>query len=54
MMIIRFFHMEDTFQGAVIDEGTHNENLHNFMVISYPRSPKSTSDMVNSIRKSVV
>jgi hypothetical protein len=25
--IINFFHMEDTFQDAVIDEGTHDENL---------------------------
>jgi ribonuclease HI len=25
--IINFLHMEDTFQGAVIDEGTHDENL---------------------------
>jgi hypothetical protein len=25
--IINFLHMEDTFQDAVIDEGTHNENL---------------------------
>jgi ribonuclease HI len=32
--IISFFHMEDTFQGAVIDEGTHDENLQNFTVIS--------------------
>jgi hypothetical protein len=26
--IISFLHMEETFQGAVIDEGTHDENLH--------------------------
>ena len=25
--IINFLHMEDTFQGAVIDEGTHDESL---------------------------
>jgi hypothetical protein len=25
--IINFLHMEDTFQGAVIDEGTHDEKL---------------------------
>jgi hypothetical protein len=25
--IINFLHIEDTFQGAVIDEGTHDENL---------------------------
>jgi hypothetical protein len=25
--IINFLHMEDTFQGVVIDEGTHDENL---------------------------
>ena len=25
--IINFLHMEDTFQDAVIDEGTHDENL---------------------------
>jgi ribonuclease HI len=52
--IINFLHMEDTFQGAIIDEGTHDENLHNFTVISDPRSPESTSDLVNSIPKSVV
>jgi hypothetical protein len=46
--------MEDTFQGAVIDEGTHDENLRNFMVISDPRSPESTSELVNSIPRSVV
>jgi hypothetical protein len=34
--IINFLHMEDTFQGVVIDEGTHDENLQNFMVISDP------------------
>jgi hypothetical protein len=46
--------MEETFQGTVIDEGTHDENLHDFMVIPDPRSPESASDMVNSIPKSVV
>jgi hypothetical protein len=46
--------MEDTFRSAVIDEGTHDEDLHNFMVISDPRSPETTSDLVNSILKSVV
>jgi hypothetical protein len=46
--------MEDTFQGAVIDEGTHDENLHNFMVISDPRSSESMPDMVKSIPRSVV
>jgi hypothetical protein len=25
--IINFMHMEDTFQGVVIDEGNHDENL---------------------------
>ena len=38
----------------MIDEGTHDENLHDFMVILDPRSPESSSDMVNSIPKSVV
>ena len=46
--------MEDTFQGAIIDEGTHDENLCNFTVISYPRSPESNFDIVNSIPRSVV
>jgi hypothetical protein len=46
--------MEDTFQGSIIDEGTHDENLCNFMVISDHRSPKSTSDLVNSIPRAVV
>jgi hypothetical protein len=31
--IINLLHMEDTFQGAIIDEGTHNEKLRNFTVI---------------------
>jgi ribonuclease HI len=52
--IISFLHMEGTFQGTVIDEGTHDEDLHNFTVIPDPRSPESTSDMVNSIQKSMV
>ena len=52
--IINFLNMEDTFQGAVIDEGTHDENVHNFMVISDPRYPESISNMVNSIPKSIV
>jgi hypothetical protein len=52
--IINFLHMEDTFQGSIIDEGTHDENLHNFTVISDPRSPESTSDLVNSIPRVVV
>jgi hypothetical protein len=36
--IISFMHMEENFQGAVIDEGTHDENLHDFTVIPDPRS----------------
>jgi ribonuclease HI len=52
--IINFLHMEDIFQGEIIDEGTHNENLRNFTVISDPRSPKSTSDLINSIPRSIV
>jgi ribonuclease HI len=52
--IISFLHMEKTFQGTVIDEGTHDENLQDFTVIPHPRSSESTSDMVNSIPKSVV
>jgi hypothetical protein len=50
----QFLHMEDTFQGAVIEEGTHDEDLRNFTVILDPRSPESTSNLVNSIPKSVV
>ena len=46
--------MEDTFRGTVINEGTHDKDLHKFMVISEPRSLESTSDLVNSIPKSVV
>jgi len=46
--------MEGTFQGAVIDKGTHDENLYNFTVISDPRYSESMSDMVNSIPRSVV
>jgi hypothetical protein len=46
--------MEETFQGAMIDECTHDDNLPNFTIIPDPRTPKSSSDMVNSIPKSVV
>jgi hypothetical protein len=52
--IINFLHMEDTFQDVVIDENTHDENLHDFSVISDPRSAESSSDMVNSIPKYVI
>jgi hypothetical protein len=52
--VISFLHMEDTFRGVVIDEGTHDEDLHNFTVILDPRSPETTSDLVNFIPKSVV
>jgi hypothetical protein len=46
--------MEETFQGAVIDEQTHDNNLHDFTVIPNSKSPEALSDMVNSIPKSVV
>jgi ribonuclease HI len=52
--IISFLHMEETFQGTVIDECTHDENLHDFTVIPDPRSTESSSNMVNSIPDSVV
>jgi hypothetical protein len=52
--IINFLHMEDTFQGTFIDEGTHDENLQNFSVIFDLQSPESTSELVNSIPRSVV
>jgi hypothetical protein len=52
--IINFLHMEENFQGAVIDEHTHNDNLRDFTVIPDPRTPESSLDMVNSIPKSVV
>jgi hypothetical protein len=52
--IINFLHMEETFQGAVIDEQTHDDNLHDFTVIPNPKSPEALSDMVNSLPKSVV
>jgi hypothetical protein len=52
--IISFLHIEDTLQGVVIDEGTHDKNLCNFTVISDPKSQETTSSLVNSIPKSVV
>jgi hypothetical protein len=52
--IISFLHMEETFQGAVIDECTHDENIWDFTVIPDLRSPESSSDLVNSIPKYVV
>ena len=38
----------------MIDERTHDDNLHDFMVIPDLKSPEALSDMVNSIPKSVV
>jgi ribonuclease HI len=52
--IISFLHMEETFQGTVIDECTHGDNLRDFTIIPDPRTPESSSDMVNSIPKSIV
>jgi ribonuclease HI len=52
--IINFLHMEETFQGAVIDEQTHDDNLRDFTVIPNPKPPEALSDMVNFIPKSVV
>jgi ribonuclease HI len=52
--IINFLHMEETFQGAVIDEQTHYDNLRDFTVIPNPKPPEALSDMVNFIPKSVV
>jgi hypothetical protein len=45
--------MEETFQGAVIDEQTHDDNLHDFTIIPNPKPPEALSDMVNSLPKSV-
>jgi ribonuclease HI len=52
--IINFLHMEETFQGAVIDQHIHDDNLCDFMVIPHPKTPEYSSDMVNSIPKSVI
>jgi hypothetical protein len=52
--VINFPHMEETFQGAVIDEQMHDDNLHDFTVIPNPKSPEALSDVVNFIPKSVV
>jgi hypothetical protein len=46
--------MEDTFQDALIDGSTHNENLRDFTVISDLRFAELSSKMVNSIPKTVV
>jgi ribonuclease HI len=51
--IINFLHMEETFQGAVIDEQTHDDNLHDFTVIPNRKPSEALSDMVNSLPKSV-
>jgi hypothetical protein len=37
--------MEDTFQDVVNDENTHDENLHDFSVISNPHLVEISSDM---------
>jgi hypothetical protein len=52
--IINFLHMEETFQDTMIDEQTHDDNLHDFTIIPNPKSPEALSDMVNSLPKSVV
>jgi hypothetical protein len=52
--IISFLHMKETFHDTVIDECTHDKNFRDFTVIPDQRSPESSSDMVNSIPKSVV
>jgi hypothetical protein len=39
--IIKFLHMEENFQGAVIDEHMHDDNLRDFTVIKDPRTPES-------------
>jgi ribonuclease HI len=51
--IINFLHMEETFQGAMIDEQTHEDNLRDFTVIPNLKPPEALSDMVNSLPKSV-
>jgi len=43
--------MEDTFQGVVIDENTHDQNIHGFTIIYDLQSTESSSHMVNSIPK---
>jgi hypothetical protein len=43
--------MEETFKGAVIDEQTHEDDLHDFTVIPNPKPPES--EMVNSLPNSV-
>ena len=45
--------MEETFQGVVIDEQTHDDNLHEFTVIPNLKPYEPLSDMVNSLPKSV-
>jgi hypothetical protein len=45
--------MEETFQGAMIDEQTHEDNLRDFTVIPNLKPPEALSDMVNSLPKSV-
>jgi ribonuclease HI len=52
--IINFLHMEETFQGAIIDEQSHDDNLSDFTVIPNLKPPEALSDMVNFIPKSVV
>ena len=42
--IINFLHMEETFQGALIDERMHDDNLHDFTVIPDPKSPEALSE----------
>jgi hypothetical protein len=51
--IINFMHMEDKFQDVVIDEITHDEDLLDVSVIHNQRSVEDSSDLVNSIPKSM-
>ena len=52
--IIYFLTGEDAFKESVIDEITHDEDLHNFLVIHSPCPIDKSFEQVNSIPMSVI
>ena len=52
--IIAFLTGEDAFKNSVIDEITHDEDLHNFSIIHPPQLVEQSFDLVNSIPTSVL
>ena len=52
--LIDFLTFKDTFKDAILDEMTHNEDLHNFAVIHKPCSIQESLDQVSALPRSVI